>query len=102
MGRPSLVSGGRAAFGKGWRESAINDWMRNPMFWTVEDADKRQHHHCKVIDAHHIKPVAPLPPRSGTSLNYGPAVEISPAGLLYRLGEDFGPANNGKLWDFPE
>ena len=26
----------------GWRESAINDWMRNPMFWTVEDADKRQ------------------------------------------------------------
>ena len=26
----------------GWRESVINDWMRNPMFWTVEDADKRQ------------------------------------------------------------
>ncbi|MDH2135064.1 AlpA family phage regulatory protein [Sphingobium yanoikuyae] len=26
----------------GWRESAINDWVRNPMFWTVEDADKRQ------------------------------------------------------------
>ena len=21
----------------GWRESSINDWMRNPMFWSVED-----------------------------------------------------------------
>jgi prophage regulatory protein len=21
----------------GWRESAINDWMRNPMFYCVED-----------------------------------------------------------------
>lgn len=21
----------------GWRESAINDWMRNPMFYGVED-----------------------------------------------------------------
>lgn len=22
----------------GWRESAINDWMRNPMFYSVEDS----------------------------------------------------------------
>jgi prophage regulatory protein len=21
----------------GWRESAINDWLRNPMFYSVED-----------------------------------------------------------------
>lgn len=21
----------------GWRESAINDWMRNPMFYSVDD-----------------------------------------------------------------
>jgi prophage regulatory protein len=21
----------------GWRESAVNDWMRNPMFYSVED-----------------------------------------------------------------
>ncbi|WP_346427710.1 hypothetical protein [Sphingobium sp. LF-16] len=26
----------------GWRESATNDWVLNPMFWTVEDADARQ------------------------------------------------------------
>jgi prophage regulatory protein len=22
----------------GWRESAVNDWMRNPMFYSVDDA----------------------------------------------------------------
>jgi prophage regulatory protein len=22
----------------GWRESAINDWMKNPMFYSVEDS----------------------------------------------------------------
>lgn len=21
----------------GWRESAVNDWMRNPMFYSVDD-----------------------------------------------------------------
>jgi prophage regulatory protein len=21
----------------GWRESAINDWMRNPMFYSIDD-----------------------------------------------------------------
>jgi prophage regulatory protein len=23
----------------GWRESAIDDWKRNPMFYSVEDKD---------------------------------------------------------------
>lgn len=22
----------------GWRESAVNDWMKNPMFYSVEDS----------------------------------------------------------------
>jgi Predicted transcriptional regulator len=26
----------------GWRESAIDDWLRNPMFWSVEDTPQRQ------------------------------------------------------------
>ncbi|MDR7155695.1 prophage regulatory protein [Sphingobium xenophagum] len=26
----------------GWRESAVNDWMRNPMFWSVDDAGAAQ------------------------------------------------------------
>ena len=26
----------------GWRESAVNDWMRNPMFWSIDDADAAQ------------------------------------------------------------
>ncbi len=25
----------------GWRESAVNDWMRNPMFWSVDDVPGR-------------------------------------------------------------
>ena len=25
----------------GWRESAINEWMRNPMFYSVNDAEQR-------------------------------------------------------------
>jgi prophage regulatory protein len=29
----------------GWRESAVNDWMRNPMFWNVDDADAAQKVH---------------------------------------------------------
>jgi len=24
----------------GWRESAINDWMRNPMFYSVSDQQR--------------------------------------------------------------
>lgn len=26
----------------GWRESAVNDWMRNPMFYHVDDVAGRQ------------------------------------------------------------
>lgn len=26
----------------GWRESAINDWLRNPMFWSIDDGSARQ------------------------------------------------------------
>lgn len=25
----------------GWRESAINHWIRNPMFYSVDEADQR-------------------------------------------------------------
>lgn len=25
----------------GWRESAVNDWLRNPMFWSTEDLSQR-------------------------------------------------------------
>jgi prophage regulatory protein len=25
----------------GWRESAVNDWMKNPMFYSVDEADRR-------------------------------------------------------------
>lgn len=25
----------------GWRESAINDWLKNPMFYRVSDSDQR-------------------------------------------------------------
>ena len=25
----------------GWRESAINDWLRNPMFYSVRDAPEQ-------------------------------------------------------------
>lgn len=25
----------------GWRESAINDWMKNPMFYRAEDSAQR-------------------------------------------------------------
>ncbi|MGJ3648925.1 helix-turn-helix transcriptional regulator [Sphingomonas sp. GlSt437] len=24
----------------GWRESAINEWLKNPMFYSVDDADR--------------------------------------------------------------
>lgn len=27
----------------GWRESAVNDWMRNPMFYSVDDARPLPH-----------------------------------------------------------
>ena len=26
----------------GWRESAVNDWMRNPIFYHVDDVPERQ------------------------------------------------------------
>jgi prophage regulatory protein len=26
----------------GWRESAVNEWLRNPMFWSVNDANQGQ------------------------------------------------------------
>ena len=25
----------------GWRESAVNEWMQNPIFYSVEDAQRR-------------------------------------------------------------
>lgn len=27
---------------KGWQESAVNDWLKNPMFWSLDDACQRQ------------------------------------------------------------
>ena len=24
----------------GWRESAVNEWLRNPMFWSVNEANE--------------------------------------------------------------
>lgn len=26
----------------GWRESAVNEWLRNPMFWSVHEANQGQ------------------------------------------------------------
>ncbi|MFC4595055.1 helix-turn-helix transcriptional regulator [Sphingobium tyrosinilyticum] len=26
----------------GWRESAVNEWLRNPMFWSVNEANQGQ------------------------------------------------------------
>jgi prophage regulatory protein len=25
----------------GWRESAVSEWLRNPMFWSTEDLSQR-------------------------------------------------------------
>lgn len=26
----------------GWRESAVNEWLRNPIFWSVNEANQGQ------------------------------------------------------------
>ena len=57
------------------------------------------HRHCKVIDTHHISSVAPAPPSGGTSLNYGPAVEFSPAGLLLPASQVFRQSLFGQCWE---
>ena len=28
--------------GMGWSKSAISDWLRNPMFWSLDDESARQ------------------------------------------------------------
>lgn len=58
------------------------------MFWNVEA-------HCKFVDMHHIRSVAPFPPLERPSLNYGPAFEISPAGPLLLVSNDLRPAELG-------
>jgi prophage regulatory protein len=35
----------------GWHESAVNEWMHNPMFYTVGDGvDAPRRHRCAIVE----------------------------------------------------